>query len=508
MKGEDRQNVFLDFLGPDSWKTLPIYVNSRREFIEMLCESVNIAVVLTKSFCILPPAFIAQSNVVQEVMRKKEQFLWNRLIRFPLKESNLEDYFEKKQNEYVAVKESHLEFYKSGGKSFIRRNAKAIIHRNASMGNSIARKWIEMPDNSPLWSSIYNNDPRLLEKLRTVPDTLKNKGYSVTLEAIKLEVGLTNRNFDYDINQSIHSEYVHTYLKEYSAAVIRNIPPKYSFYDFSYITKNVFYDYDLFCSVLRCFGLDSFIKRCGDDEIIALREESLFIDFIDLFWMVCQYHNNEDEVKNYFRRIKRRMGKRTLSNSFSFIGIFEKAYHNKVLNLCEEILSYSEQTPLEGEETVISNVRYCPGRHNMVEIFIVHGRDEKIRNEVELFCRRIGLNPIILFENPSMGRTVIEKIEANSSVECALVLYTACDEGRLKGETDFKDRARQNVIFEHGYMIGKLGRDKVIALVQQGVEIPSDMSGVVFIHLDDPNWKQQVMRELKSMGLMINWANA
>lgn len=52
----------------------------------------------------------------------------------------------------------------------------------------------------------------------------------------------------------------------------------------------------------------------------------------------------------------------------------------------------------------------------------------------------------------------------------------------MKGEKDLKDRARQNVIFEHGYMVAKLGRDKVIALVDQGVEIPGDLSGVIYIY--------------------------
>ena len=126
----------------------------------------------------------------------------------------------------------------------------------------------------------------------------------------------------------------------------------------------------------------------------------------------------------------------------------------------------------------------------------------------ELFIRRIGLEPIILAEQVNKGMTIIEKIENYSDVSYAIVLYTPCDEGRLKGEKDLNNRARQNVIFEHGYMVAKLGRNKVIALVDKDVEVPGDLSGVIYISMNDKDWKLQVMRELDGAGLQINWAQA
>lgn len=77
-------------------------------------------------------------------------------------------------------------------------------------------------------------------------------------------------------------------------------------------------------------------------------------------------------------------------------------------------------------------------------------------NEVELMIRRIGLEPIILKNEASGGRTIIEKIEHYTNVGFGIVLYTSCDEGREKGTSKFRDRARQNVIFEHGYLCAKL----------------------------------------------------
>lgn len=46
-------------------------------------------------------------------------------------------------------------------------------------------------------------------------------------------------------------------------------------------------------------------------------------------------------------------------------------------------------------------------------------------------------------------------------------------------------RARQNVIFEWGYFVGRLGREHVFALKKGDVELPSDIQGWVWEVLDD-----------------------
>ena len=137
------------------------------------------------------------------------------------------------------------------------------------------------------------------------------------------------------------------------------------------------------------------------------------------------------------------------------------------------------------------------------KVFIVHGHDELAESQMARFIEKIGLQAIILHEQPNSGRTIIEKIEANSDVQYAVVLYTPCDVGRTKEETGAERyRARQNVVFEHGYLIGKLGRDKVSALVKGDVETPGDISGVVYIKMDDGGaWKTQLVKEMMNIGL-------
>ena len=136
------------------------------------------------------------------------------------------------------------------------------------------------------------------------------------------------------------------------------------------------------------------------------------------------------------------------------------------------------------------------------KVFIVHGHDGEAKEAVARFVEKIGLEAIILHEQVSSGNTIIEKIEANSNVSFAIVLYTPCDVGASKGEQDRpKPRARQNVIFEHGYLIGKIGRKNVCALVKGDIEKPTDISGVVYIPMDEGDgWKLAVGKEMKACG--------
>jgi predicted nucleotide-binding protein len=152
----------------------------------------------------------------------------------------------------------------------------------------------------------------------------------------------------------------------------------------------------------------------------------------------------------------------------------------------------------------ISRVRLPPVARNKRKVFIVHGRDNEAKQEVSRFIENLGLDAIILHEQASSGMTIIEKIEKYSNdADFALVLYTACDLGRGVHESKIpaKNRARQNVVFEHGYLMAKLGRKNVCSLVKGDIETPNDISGVVYVELDSHGaWKIEVEKELKACG--------
>ena len=140
------------------------------------------------------------------------------------------------------------------------------------------------------------------------------------------------------------------------------------------------------------------------------------------------------------------------------------------------------------------------------KVFLVHGHDEGVKAQVARTLEKLGLEVVIINEKVNAGATIIEKIERNANVGYGVVLYTPCDEGRPCNENGMQKRARQNVVFEHGYLMGKLGRDHVCALRVNEVEIPSDLSGVIYISMDS-NWKVKLIDEMNAVGFHLDKNN-
>jgi len=170
-----------------------------------------------------------------------------------------------------------------------------------------------------------------------------------------------------------------------------------------------------------------------------------------------------------------------------------------VRGLEEEIGDREVATP----ETAVEAppVTAAPAR----KVFVVHGHDEGAREAVARFLERLGFEAIILHERANQGRTVIEKVEAHGNVSFAVVILTPDDEGCAKGEAP-QPRARQNVMLELGYFVGRLGRGRVCALKRGELEMPSDFGGVVYEPFDAGGaWKLALGRELKAAHFDIDW---
>lgn len=156
--------------------------------------------------------------------------------------------------------------------------------------------------------------------------------------------------------------------------------------------------------------------------------------------------------------------------------------------------------------------RYQAGGHESPplpqnrKVFIVHGRDIVAKQSTELLLRKLKLEPIILSEQIVGGMTIIEALEHHGEVSFAVVIGTPDDFGGLKAAPDESiDRPRQNVVFEMGYFIGKLGRQRVLAMLKGGVELPSDLRGVLYIEMDAHGaWHRRVFKELRDAGFAVD----
>ena len=165
---------------------------------------------------------------------------------------------------------------------------------------------------------------------------------------------------------------------------------------------------------------------------------------------------------------------------------------------------WNGQQPIDINGNSPYQIKGMSSMNTKEKFFIVHGHDNEAKQEMARVLEKLGFDAIILHEQPDAGRTIIEKIEHFSDVVYAVVLYTECDVGRDKNDPSSKERyrARQNVVFEHGYLVAKLTRERVCAFVKGDVETPSDISGVIFTTMDAPGaWKQSLVKNMKAVGL-------
>lgn len=166
--------------------------------------------------------------------------------------------------------------------------------------------------------------------------------------------------------------------------------------------------------------------------------------------------------------------------------LFQKAYIEGLnsatailQSMIEEVEDYWEdkkniytETKAKSKKVDIKNIK----------VFIVHGHNEAKKWELKDFLTRLGLEVIILHEQDDKGFTIIEKFE-HYAKECsfAFILMTPDDQIPDINEKEIKWRSRQNVILEMGWFMSHLGRERVILLLQGSIDIPSDISGVLYI---------------------------
>jgi predicted nucleotide-binding protein len=172
-----------------------------------------------------------------------------------------------------------------------------------------------------------------------------------------------------------------------------------------------------------------------------------------------------------------------------------------IVPFARDYIDYVKREFSVSEATVLP-IRSGPAAR---KVFIVHGHDDGAREAVARYLERLAFEVIILHEQASRGRTIIEKIEDHGEVGFAVVLLTPDDIGGTDNAS-LKRRARQNVILELGYFIARLTRSRVCALKRGDVEVPSDFGGVVYTEFDENGgWKTSLGRELEAAGFQIDW---
>lgn len=179
-----------------------------------------------------------------------------------------------------------------------------------------------------------------------------------------------------------------------------------------------------------------------------------------------------------------------------------EACKNGIEKTIAELEGYKEFFEEYSSPELVENLKENQ-RVPMNKVFIVHGHNGELKESVARLIERQNIEAIILSEQANSGNTIIEKFEKNSDVQAAICLFTEDDIAKVNDErAEYKKRARQNVVFEAGYFMGKLSRKRVILVANKDVEMPSDLQGVIYTSTN--NWNVDVLKELMEMGFDID----
>jgi predicted nucleotide-binding protein len=211
-----------------------------------------------------------------------------------------------------------------------------------------------------------------------------------------------------------------------------------------------------------------------------------------------------DEAKSLIFDLYRRVaeeGKDAYNIPMNLTCVQHGDINDSVRNFNDLFLEYFQSAL---QEIVNANPEFesnTPEKVNGTTVFIVHGHDNELKTEVQLLLTRAAVNNIVLHEQPDKGRTIIDKlVDESKSSNYAICLLSPDD--RLENGTT---RARQNVILEIGYFIGRLGKERVRILKKGEIEIPSDLSGVLYENYDKIGaWKMKICKELMAAGIYVD----
>jgi len=118
-----------------------------------------------------------------------------------------------------------------------------------------------------------------------------------------------------------------------------------------------------------------------------------------------------------------------------------------------------------------------PKREALRRVFITHGRSDDWRAVQAFIEKDVQLPTIELAQEPNIGRTIIEKLEDNAArCDSAVIVMTGDDVAN-----EDERRVRENVMHEIGFFHGRYGRTSVVLMHEEGVNIPTNLAGVVYI---------------------------
>jgi predicted nucleotide-binding protein len=229
------------------------------------------------------------------------------------------------------------------------------------------------------------------------------------------------------------------------------------------------------------------------------------------FWFLGKLLNPSKVIKAVIFWSHQTADKLTLPNQENLIAAKDKKYliENILKGKVKGVYLCTEKFLPSTEKILVTTQQAMSGSDVRRRVFVVCGIDGELKQVVTNTLTKLRLVPVVMCEEPSQGRKIVEHFQEYCDVGFAVVLLSPDDSVYVKDEplTKRKLRPRQDVVFELGFLLGKLGKSNVLVFFKEcaNFEIPTDFEGIKVAALDDrDSWKLALIRELTNCGYNVD----
>jgi hypothetical protein len=279
-----RENFFLHFLNRDSREIFGLYrFQNDASHYRLLRRALNASVLLCEDYCIMPPGFVIEDEIAFSLAESQKAFLESRVLQFPIRESSLSEYAEKKRSEYYPMRNRYSGLFDDNRLDFIGRNAQGLIHRKAHISEGILAGWEQGADTEKrVWSSIKKGvNAKIIREIQQIPRELYEDGTALTWSAIGPKVPAGAQSSAAELRNALQYTYFKQYCTEFGLIVLSAIP--YMIEEFYLPRRANVYSYQRFSEYLDCFGLTQILLAGRASFLVRVRKMPGFVSFVDAY---------------------------------------------------------------------------------------------------------------------------------------------------------------------------------------------------------------------------------
>jgi nucleoside phosphorylase len=300
-----RRNIFLHFLNRDTREIFGLYetLNKERHGV-LMRRALNAAVLLCEDRCIAPPGFVIEDQIVFELAESQSPYLTEGLLQFPMRESSLAEFAEKKRIGYEPMRNRYSGLFNDTRIGFLGENATGIIGRRSHITEHILEDWRGGPESGhKMWKPIKGIlTPAHVDIVAQVPVALNDQGTALTWAAIAPQLPPEAKAASVELRDMLQHIYFQQYCSEFSLVVLAAIP--HVLRNFMLPHEDQVYNFRRLGVFLDAFELRELILNAPADLIVWLRKQTGFISFMDAYVGIAARTKSDTQLRYDIGRVR------------------------------------------------------------------------------------------------------------------------------------------------------------------------------------------------------------